>query len=199
MQTFNAYIGKKLPSWTKNIFSQLKSSSGLKTDTYLEHLGSNNNRLPNLVALGDHHLLSKENLTCGDLDTEITTGHHDTVGLVQDLIKVFDTLLVLNLDDDLNVGTLRAKYVTDILDILSTTDERGEDHVDAVLNTEAKIGLVLLRQSRKIDRGVGKVDTLVRGEGAVVDSADTHVGTVNGKDEEREDTWYNFVSDNIQS
>ncbi len=39
--------------------------------------------LPANVALGDHHLLGDEDLGRGDLDTQVTTGDHDTVGLAE--------------------------------------------------------------------------------------------------------------------
>ena len=151
-------------------------------------MGSNNDWLASLVALGDHHLLRKEDLTRGDLNTEVTTRNHDTVGLGQDLVEVGNTLLVLNLDDDLDVGTLRAKNVTDVTDILGATNEGGEDHVDTVLDTEPEVSLVLLGEGGEVNISLGKVDTLVRGEGTVVQGPDVNVGAVDRGDEESEDT-----------
>ena len=51
-----------------------------------------------------------------------------------------------------------------------------------------QVGLVLLRKSGEIDIGLGKVDTLVRGEGTVVQGPDVNVGAVDRGDEESEDT-----------
>lgn len=53
--------------------------------------------LASVIALLDHHLLRQEDLLSGDLHTQITTGNHDRIGLVQDGVKVLHTLLVLNL------------------------------------------------------------------------------------------------------
>lgn len=137
----------------------------------LEHLGGTNGGLAGNVALGDHHLLGDEDLGWGNLDTEITTGNHDTVSLLQDVVEVVDTLLVLNLGDDLDVLAVLAEALADGQDVLAGADEGSEDHVDAVLDTEPQIGLVLLGESRKVDISAGKVDTLLGGDLAVVDGA----------------------------
>ena len=157
--------------------------------TYLEHLSGDDDRLASHVTLRDHHLLSDEDLAGGDLDTEVTTGDHDTVGLLQDLVKVGDTLLVLDLDDNLDVGTIGAKDSTDVLDVLGATDEGGEDHVDTVLDTEPEIVLVLLGKSGQVDIGLGQVDTLARRKRAVVQRTDVHVRAIDAGDEEGQDTW----------
>ena len=39
------------------------------------------------VAFGDHHLLGKEDFFRRDLDTQISSSHHDTIGNFQNLIK----------------------------------------------------------------------------------------------------------------
>ena len=132
--------------------------------------------------------MRKEDLARGDFDTEITTRDHNTVGLVENLVKVGDTLLVLDLDDDLDVRTVRAEYATDVTNIFGASDEGRKDHVDAVLDTEAEVGLVLLRESGEVDVGLREVDTLARGEGTVVEGANVNVVAVNGGDEEGEDT-----------
>jgi len=111
--------------------------------THLEHLGSTDDRLSSDVTLGDHHLLSHKDLTGRDLDTQITSGDHDTISLLQDLVKVGNTLLILNLDNDLDLGTFGTEDLSDLLDIITGSDEGSKDHVDIVLDTECQIGLVL--------------------------------------------------------
>ena len=44
-------------------------------------------RLAFAIAPADHHLLREEHLLRGDLDAEVSTRHHDAVGLVDDLIE----------------------------------------------------------------------------------------------------------------
>jgi hypothetical protein len=134
----------------------------------LEHLGSTNDWLSGQVALGDHHLLSDEDLGRWDLNTEITTSNHDTVSLPQDLVKVVKTLLVLNLGNDLNFPALLSENLSDGGDITSTTNERSKDHVDVVLDTKLQVGNVLLGEWWEIDIGLWEVDTLLGRDLSVV-------------------------------
>ena len=161
---------------------------------YLEHLGGNNDRLAGHVALGDHHLLSQKHLAGGDLDPEVSARDHDAVRLREDLVKVDQALLVLDLDDDLDVLAVGAEHLTDVAHILAAADKGRKDHVDAVLDTEAEVGLVLLRESGEIDIGLGEVDTLARRKGAVVDSADTNVGALDRKNKKRQNTWEYMIN-----
>lgn len=139
----------------------------------LEHLSGTDDGLALDVALGNHHLLGDEYLGGGDLDTKVTTGNHDTVGGLQDLVKVVDTLLVLNLGNDLNLLTLLAEDITDALDVAAAADEGGEDHVNIVLDTEPQVADILLGQSGEVYVGTGQVDTLAGGDVAVVQALDT--------------------------
>ena len=89
----------------------------------LKHLRSNDDRLPRLITLSDHHFLCKEDLACGNLNTEITTRNHDTVGLPEDFIEVCNTLLVLDFDDDFDVSAVRAEHLPDVTHVLRAADE----------------------------------------------------------------------------
>lgn len=62
-----------------------------------------------------------------------------SVGDSENLIEVGDSLLVLDLDDDLDVGSLGTKDLPDGEDVVGGSDERGEDHVDSVLDSEEEI------------------------------------------------------------
>jgi hypothetical protein len=160
-----------------------------KQQTHLKHLGSTDRRLSGNGALGNHHLLGHEDLTGGDLDTEITTSDHDTVRLLEDLVKVDDTLLVLDLDDNLDPGSLGSEDLTDHTDVLGGTNKRGKDHVDSVLDTECEIGLVLFGQSGEVDGGLGEIDTLARGKSTVVEGLNTELVSIDGDDLERQDSY----------
>lgn len=50
---------------------------GGESQTNLKHLRRNNDRFPDHVALGDHHLLRHEDLRRGDLDPKISSSDHD--------------------------------------------------------------------------------------------------------------------------
>lgn len=141
-------------------------------DHGLEHLGGADDGLASKVAHGDELLLGSKHLGGGNLDTKVTTGNHDTVSLLENLLEVVKSLSVLNLGDDLDVLALVTENLTDISDVLGAADERGKDHVDTVLDTKSEIGLVLLGKSGQVDISVGKVDTLLGADGAVVSGLD---------------------------
>lgn len=154
----------------------------------LEHLGGDDDGLSNDVALGNHHLLSKEDLAGRDLDAEVTTGDHDTIRLLENIVKVGNTLFVLNLDDDLDVRAFGAQDGANVANIVARADERRENHVNAILHTEREIVLVFLGEGGEINGGLWKVHTLARGDVARVEGSDVDVGSINRKNEQRENS-----------
>jgi hypothetical protein len=92
-------------------------------DHGLEHLGRADDGLAGNVAHGNDLLLGRKHLGGGNLDTQVTTGNHHTVGLGENLGEVVETLAVLNLGDDLDVATLLTKNLTDVLDVLASADK----------------------------------------------------------------------------
>lgn len=134
----------------------------------LEHLGGTDDRLALDVTLGDHHLLGDEDLGSRNLDTEVTTGDHDTVRLLEDLIKVVDTLLVLNLGNDLDLFALFTQNFADMANVASAANERCEDHLDLVLSTEFEIANVLLRKGREVNVSARQVNALPGRDFAVI-------------------------------
>jgi hypothetical protein len=156
--------------------------------TDLKHLGCDNDGLAHNVALRNHHLLRQEYLTGRNFNSQITARDHHTIGLLENFVKVSNTLLVLNLDNDLNAGAVWPEHGADVLHILGTADKGSEDHVDAVPYTELQIRLVLVRESGKVDVGLGKIDTLARGDVSVVQSAYSDIGSVDGKHQQGENT-----------
>jgi len=109
----------------------------------LEHLRGADDGLAEDVALGDDHLLSEEDLLDRDLNTEVTTSDHDTIGFTDDFIEAVDTLLVLDLGDNLDAGAALTKHLSDLSDGLRRADEGGEDEVDTVLHTPLQVADVL--------------------------------------------------------
>lgn len=51
--------------------------------------------------------------------------------------------------------------VADFVDGRRVADERSKDHIDALFDTEEKIGLVLLRHCRQVNVRSGQVDTFL--------------------------------------
>ena len=193
----SARVGRGL--YCTKVGEQLKKGI-IKTYRHgFQHLGGTDDRLANHIALRDHHLLGKEDLASRDLNTQITTRNHHTIRGFQDLVKVRNALLVLNLHDDLDISAVRAEDFTDVEHILCAPDKRREDHVDSILDAEQQVGLVLLGERGKVDVGLGKVDTLAGRENAVVEASDSDVGAIDGEDEERKNAWDSSASKNKQN
>ena len=107
-----------------------------------------------------------------DLNTEITSRNHNTIGFLENLVKVGHALQVFNLGDNLDVSSCGTECFTDGNNVFCTTDERGENHVYVVLDTELKIGLVLFRKRWEVDIRAWKVDTFVARQSSAIESFD---------------------------
>lgn len=86
------------------------------------------------------------------------------------------------------MSALRTEDLTDGSNVVGGSDEGREDHVDAVLDAEREVLLVLLGESGQVDGGLGEVDALAGGEGAVVDGLDAEAVALDGEDLEGEDS-----------
>ena len=89
----------------------------------VEHLCSYDYRLLSLHALGDDAALDTRDSLDRHLNTQITTGNHDTIAGFDDLIDVIYTLLVLNLGDDLDVAVMSIENILYSLYISSIAHE----------------------------------------------------------------------------
>ena len=83
-------------------------------DHGFQHLSCTNYRLAGDVTHGNHLLLRSENLGGWDFDTEISTSYHDTIGLLENLGEVVEALTVLDLGNDLDMGSIFTKDLTDV-------------------------------------------------------------------------------------
>ena len=154
-----------------------------------EHLGGADGRLTLNVTLGDHHLLGNEDLGSGDLNAQVTTGNHDTVRLLENFIKVVDTLLVLNLGNDLNLLAGFTKDLTDVADVTAATNKGSKDHLNLVLHTELEITNILLGKGREVDVSARQVNTFPGADFAVIQTLGTQVLVIyNIEDLEGKDT-----------
>mmetsp|Transcript_10421 Transcript_10421/g.47024 ORF Transcript_10421/g.47024 Transcript_10421/m.47024 type:complete len:350 (+) Transcript_10421:2139-3188(+) len=132
----------------------------------LEHLGGGDDGLTAEVGLSDHHLLDPEYSLQGDLHAEVAAGHHDAVGVLEDVVKVCDALLVLDLGDDLDLVTTRfIEDLADQLHVLAGLHERGGDKVHLVLAAEVlHVVDILFGEHGDIDLDAGKVAVLALAE-----------------------------------
>lgn len=87
----------------------------------MKHLCCHDNRLLGLDALGDDATLNTRNFLNRHLYTQITTGNHDTIRSLDNLVDVIDTFLILYLRDDLDVAMMLVQNVLNGLHIGSTT------------------------------------------------------------------------------
>mmetsp|Transcript_11559 Transcript_11559/g.35348 ORF Transcript_11559/g.35348 Transcript_11559/m.35348 type:complete len:330 (+) Transcript_11559:369-1358(+) len=127
----------------------------------LEHLSSSDDRLAGKIALVDHHLLCAGHTLDRDLNTEITTCHHNSIGDGEDLGKVLETLLVLDLANDLDVGITHTGKVENLLHIRRLSDKRGSNEINTLLHTEGNVFLVLIGDSRQVHLHTREVHALV--------------------------------------
>lgn len=62
--------------------------------------------LTHLVAARNHALLGEEYFLRGNFNTKVTSGNHDAVRGLNDLVQICDTLLVLDFGNDQDVLAL---------------------------------------------------------------------------------------------
>lgn len=150
------------------------------------------------VASASHHLLRDEDLLCWDFNPQISTGHHDAVTSLKDLIKskketrkkylqpseryrfvplqlrllvlhpLANTLMVLQLADDLDVLALLTQDIPDSVNVSGLTNERGEDHVNTLLHAKLKVLNVLLRHRRQVNSSSRQIDALLAAQHTAV-------------------------------
>ena len=63
----------------------------------MQHLRGHDDGLFLFYAFADDAPLDAGNLLQGHLDAQIATGNQDTIGSINNLVNIIDTLLVLNL------------------------------------------------------------------------------------------------------
>mmetsp|Transcript_3464 Transcript_3464/g.15235 ORF Transcript_3464/g.15235 Transcript_3464/m.15235 type:complete len:408 (+) Transcript_3464:532-1755(+) len=138
----------------------------------LEHLRGADAKLARDVALGDHHLLGKSDLLGGDLHAEVAAGHHDAVGVLEDIVEVAHALLVLDLGDDLDV--LSAVFIQNFANHLDVLAGLHKGHCDVVHLVHAGEFLnvldVLLLENVELDLNAGEVAVLALAELLGVDN-----------------------------
>lgn len=141
----------------------------------LEHLRGGNDGLALNVGTADHVLLRQKDLGGWDLHTQITTGHHDGIGLTKDVVIVLQTLKILNLANDLDLRpAILLKQAAEILHIIPGTDKGGGDELDLLLDAKVdNVILVLVGEGGQIDLYAGKVHVLPLSNGGIVHDATT--------------------------
>ncbi len=71
----------------------------------IEHLRRTDNRLLITMAHGDDLFLYHRHAGNVDLDTQITAGHHYSIGRIDDCFEMIQSLGLFDLGDNLGFGT----------------------------------------------------------------------------------------------
>ncbi len=112
-------------------------------------------RLAHFIGNLDHLLLVDGHIFQGYVHTQVTTGHHDTVGNLQNVAQVVKAFLVLDLRNDLDpVLAFIDQDLPDCQHILPAAYEGCGYIVHIILGTKPDICLILGR-----DEGHGQNDT----------------------------------------
>ncbi|KAB7500781.1 hypothetical protein Anas_07043 [Armadillidium nasatum] len=98
----------------------------------------------NLITFCNHHFLSYEHFFSWNFNSKITSCNHNAVRFLNDGINIFTTLMIFNFANNFNVFSLFAKDTSDFLHTCSISNERCENHIHLLLNTENEIPSVLL-------------------------------------------------------
>lgn len=116
-------------------------------DHGFEHFRGRNDALAEQTALGNEILLDRRQLRKRNLHAQIAPADHNAGARLTDLFHVVNASLVLNLGDDFHVpAAMLVQKPPHVQHVLLPRDERRRDKINAVLNAEQQIILVLLAQ-----------------------------------------------------
>ena len=126
----------------------------------MQHLGSNNHRFLCQNTFFDQQTLNAGNSFLRNLNAQVTTSHHDSVGHFQYFINIVHSFLIFDLGDNLNVAAVCIQYLTDIQHILLITNKRMCYEINVLFNSIQYIVTVLFCQRREIDAHARYIHTL---------------------------------------
>ena len=116
------------------------------------------------------------NLPGRNLHSQVASGHHDPVGLLDDPVDIVHAFLTLYLGYDINmIPAVCLKQLTDFFDSLCVSHKRSRDKIHALLDSKQNILHILLRDIGKADAGIRYVDALLLSQFTAVDH---HAGNI---------------------
>src|ERR1700722_16336512 len=148
-------------------------------DHRFEHLRGSNNGFAVLGCPANDVLLERGNFFGGKLDAEIAAGHHDSVGDLEDAVKMLDRLWLFELRNHPCVGFKRSEAVLDVTDVSGSAHEGDGDDVYSLTDGKDEVFLVLFRERWDIYGDSRQIDALVFAEHAAVDDLAGDVGAFN--------------------
>ena len=128
-----------------------------------EDFGSHDDRLGVLASQLDDALGGQRDLFQRALDGHVATGGHDTVERLDDVLKVLQSLRLLDLGDDRDTTAFLVHDLVGAVDVGGETHEGHGDDVGTGADGPTQVGLILLGQSRQGDGDARQVDALVGG------------------------------------
>ena len=126
----------------------------------VQHLSGGDGGLAAGHALGDHLLLQNGDLRKVDLHAHVAPGHHNAVGHGEDLGEVVDTVLILDLGNDADLGVHAVQQLADLPHVGGGADEASGYEVKALLRTEEDVLPVPLAHVGQREADTGNVDAL---------------------------------------
>ena len=117
----------------RNIIDLCTGRAGIMSHA-LKHLGCYDYELTWLKALAYHILLYNRNLFKRNFNTHISSCYHDSVSNIDNCIKILNTLLALNLGNELGGIVMLLLKSADFKNILCTADEAECEEVKAGLH-----------------------------------------------------------------
>lgn len=88
-------------------------------------MGGGDHRLSLVIAFADHLFLQHRNLFRGNFHPQVSPGHHDPVGNVQDGIQVVDTFLIFDLGDYMDIRIVGLQDLSDFQHIVGLSDKEA--------------------------------------------------------------------------
>ena len=106
----------------------------------------------------------------GNLHTQVTSGYHDAVSRLNDLVNIFYTFCVLYFGNDINtVPAMFMKQFFDFFNCITMAHKGCSNKVNSLFNTEKNIFFILFRNCRKLHVNIRDIDSFSLSQFSAVD------------------------------
>ena len=116
-----------------------------------QHLRRRNDRFARSLAFMDKDFLEHRYFFRRDFDAEVTTGDHDAVAHLNDIVDVVDCSLTFDFGDNLHVAVVFFQNLADRQDIFAALDERSGNPVHIHAAAKFDVGGIGFRNGRQVD------------------------------------------------
>ena len=134
----------------------------------MQHLCCYDYRFLRLHTLRDDAALDARNSLDWHLDTQVTTGNHDTIAGINNLVNIIYTFLIFNLRDNLDITVVSVQDILNCLHIGCIAHKRVSDEINIQLDSKFNIPAVFLCQCRQVDMLSRHIHALVSPEHSLV-------------------------------